>query len=72
MRKGIRPLFSLAGWVVGVSTVISPVLVTLLLSFLAGGIMLVVLEEEFSREHPSSFPAFLAAVAVYTVVQILI
>lgn len=62
----------LAGWVVGVSTVISPVLVTLLLSFLAGGIVLVVLEEEFSREHPSSFPAFLMAVGVYMTVQLLI
>lgn len=62
----------LAGWIVGVSTVISPVLVTLLLSFLAGGIVLVVLEEEFSRSHPSSFPAFLLAVIVYMVVQILL
>ena len=60
----------LAGWVVGVTTVISPVLVTLLLSFLAGGIVLVVLEEEFSREHPSSFPAFVAAVATYMVMEI--
>ncbi|WP_324754490.1 hypothetical protein [Roseovarius sp. Pro17] len=60
----------LVGWIVGATTVISPVVVTLLLSFLAGGIVLVVLEEEFSREHPSSFPAFVAAVAVYTVVQI--
>lgn len=60
----------LVGWVVGVTTVISPVVVTLLLSFLAGGIVLVVLEEEFSREHPSSFPAFVAAVAAYMAVQI--
>lgn len=60
----------LAGWIIGVTTVISPVLVTLLLSFLAGGIVLVVLEEEFSREHPSSFTAFVAAVALYMVVQI--
>lgn len=60
----------LAGWIVGVTTVISPVLVTLLLSFLAGGIVLVVLEEEFSRAHPSSFLAFAAAVIVYAVVQI--
>jgi hypothetical protein len=40
------------------------------LSFLAGGIVLVVLEEEFSRDHPSSFAAFVTAVALYTVVQI--
>lgn len=62
----------LLGWVVGVSTVISPVLVTLLLSFVAGGVVLVVLEEEFSREHPSSFAAFVAAVVTYTAVQLLI
>lgn len=60
----------LAGWIVGVTTVVSPVLVTLLLGFVAGGIVLVVLEEEFSREHPSSLPAFVAAVALYTVVQV--
>ncbi len=58
------------GWVVGVTTVIAPFLVTLLLAFVAGGIVLVVLEEEFSREHPSSFPAFLAAVLSYMAVQI--
>lgn len=62
----------LIGWVVGATTVISPVLVTLLLSFLAGGIVLVVLEEEFSRDHPSSFRAFVLAVIVYMAVQIAI
>ncbi|MEY8120277.1 hypothetical protein AB9F26_18770 [Falsihalocynthiibacter sp. BN13B15] len=62
----------LAGWIVGITTFISPVLVTLLLSFLAGGIVLVVLEEEFSREHPSSFPAFSTAVIVYAAGQIAI
>ena len=62
----------LAGWIVGVTTVISPVVVTLLLGFLAGGIVLVVLEEEFSRDHPSSFLAFIAAVIVYAMVQIAI
>ncbi len=60
----------LVGWIVGATTVISPVLVTLLLSFLAGGIVLVVLEEEFSRDHPSSFPAFVTAVVLYMAVQI--
>lgn len=60
----------LIGWIVGATTVISPVVVTLLLSFLAGGIVLVVLEEEFSRDHPSSFPAFVTAVALYMTVQI--
>ena len=62
----------LVGWIIGATTVLSPVLVTVLLSFLAGGIVLVVLEEEFSRDHPSSFPAFVAAVALYMLVQIAI
>lgn len=62
----------LVGWTIGATTVLSPVLVTLLLSFLAGGIVLVVLEEEFSRDHPSSFPAFVTAVALYMAVQIAI
>jgi hypothetical protein len=60
------------GWIIGATTVLSPVLVTLLLSFLAGGIVLVVLEEEFSRDHPSSFPAFVTAVVLYMAVQIAI
>ncbi|WP_371397298.1 hypothetical protein [Fretibacter rubidus] len=62
----------LAGWIVGATTVVSPVLVTLLLGFVAGGIVLVVLEEEFSREHPSSFKAFVAAVVLFMAAQILI
>lgn len=60
----------LIGWVVGITTTISPIVVTLLLGFVAGGIVLVVLEEEFSREHPSSFPAFLVAILAYMAVQI--
>lgn len=60
----------LVGWIIGATTVISPDVVTLLLSFLAGGIVLVVLEEEFSRDHPSSFSAFVTAVALYMAVQI--
>lgn len=62
----------LVGWIVGISVTISPVVVTLLLGFLVGGIVLVVLEEEFSRQHPSSFIAFVIAVFIYSVVQILI
>jgi zinc transporter ZupT len=72
-QKTGRWLLTLAifiGWLVGVTTVIAPIIVTLLLAFVAGGIVLVVLEEEFSREHPSSFPAFLAAVLAYMAVQI--
>lgn len=60
----------LVGWVVGITTTISPIFVTLSLGFLAGGIVLVVLEEEFSRQHPSSFIAFVIAVVLYSVVQI--
>lgn len=59
----------LIGWVVGITTEIAPVVVTLLLAFVAGGIVLVVLEEEFSREHPSSFFAFMLAVLAYMLVQ---
>lgn len=62
----------LAGAAVGTMTVISPIVVTLLLGFVAGGVVLVVLEEEFSREHPTSFVAFFAAIVLYTTLQILI
>ena len=68
--RWVLTLAIIAGWIVGVTTVISPVLVTILLAFLAGGIVLVVLEEEFSRDHPSSFPAFSAAVILYTLAQV--
>ena len=70
MGRWLLTLAILVGWVVGITTTISPILVTLLLGFLAGGIVLVVLEEEFSRQHPSSFIAFVIAVLIYSVVQI--
>tara|TARA_R110002073_G_scaffold336557_2_gene535474 strand:- start:1252 stop:1989 length:738 start_codon:yes stop_codon:yes gene_type:complete len=68
--RWLLTLAILVGWVVGVTDIISPVLVTLALGFLAGGIVLVVLEEEFAREHPSSFPAFVTAVFLYTAIQV--
>lgn len=70
--RWLLTLTILIGWAVGITTVISPAVVTLLLGFVAGGMVLVVLEEEFSREHPSSFLAFAAAVVIYMVLQILI
>ncbi|WP_019531466.1 hypothetical protein [Dasania marina] len=68
--RWLLTLAIILGWAIGITTVIAPVVVTLLLAFVAGGIVLVVLEEEFSREHPSSFPAFLVAVLAYMAVQI--
>ena len=70
--RWILTLAILIGWVVGITTTISPIVVTLLLGFLAGGIVLVVLEEEFSRQHPSSFIAFVLAVLLYSIVQVAI
>ncbi|MCC4266129.1 hypothetical protein LL240_16965 [Oceanimonas baumannii] len=60
----------LIGWAIGVTTTISPAVVALLLAFVAGGIVLIVLEEEFSRDHPSSFGAFLMAVVLYSVLHL--
>ncbi len=57
------------GWVVGIRTEISPAIVTLLLAFVAGGMVLIVLEEEFSKDHPSCFLAFLLAVAFYSLLH---
>lgn len=68
--RWLLTLAILIGWVVGATTIIASIVVTLLLAFVAGGIVLVVLEEEFSREHPSSFPAFLIAVLAYMAVQV--
>jgi zinc transporter ZupT len=57
-----------AGWAVGELTEISEATLGLLVAFLAGGVVLNVMKEELPEERRSSFSAFAAAAAAYTVV----
>ena len=56
------------GWLVGELTEISDAALGVLIAFLAGGVILNVLKEELPEERQSSFTAFAAAAAGYTVV----
>lgn len=56
------------GWLVGKLTEISDPALGLLIAFLAGGVILNVMKEELPEERRSSFTAFAAAAAGYTVV----
>jgi zinc transporter ZupT len=55
----------LAGWGLGVATVMNPPAISLLFAVLAGGIVLNVLKEELPEERRSHFWAFLAGAAGY-------
>lgn len=58
-----------AGWLLGVQVAIAPVLLALLMSFVAGGAVLMIIQDEFSDDHPTYFPAFLGSVAVYSLLM---
>jgi hypothetical protein len=55
----------LAGYVAGISTEISAMLLANLFAFLAGGVVLNVLKEELPEERQSRFGAFAAGAAFY-------
>jgi hypothetical protein len=56
------------GWLVGELTEISDAALGLLIAFLAGGVILNVMKEELPEERRSSFTAFAAAAAGYTLI----
>ncbi|MBS7847619.1 MULTISPECIES: hypothetical protein [Pseudomonas] len=60
------------GWAIGLMTVISPPIVTFLLSFVADSMVLMVIQEEFSAARSSSFPAFLVGVCLYSALVFMI
>jgi hypothetical protein len=55
-----------AGFLLGLATRISPVLLSALFAFLAGGIVLNVLKEELPEERESRFWAFAAGAVGYS------
>lgn len=61
----------LLGVAVGYLVAVRELFVSLLLAFLAGGVVLNVIKEELPAERESRFPAFGAGLAVYTVVLLL-
>lgn len=61
----------LLGWGVGVLFEVKEVFVSLLVAFLAGGIILNVMKEELPEDKNSSIPAFLIGVTGYTVLLLL-
>lgn len=54
------------GWVIGVSTEINILAISILTAFLAGGVILNVMKEELPEERESSFPAFFSGMLGYT------
>ncbi|WP_232701822.1 hypothetical protein [Halobacterium wangiae] len=61
-----------SGLAVGLAVDVRDVVLGLLLAFLAGGVVLNVIKEELPEERESSFGAFVAGVAGYTVVLLLL
>lgn len=62
----------LLGWFIGLVTKINELVISVLISFLAGGIVLNVLKEELPKERESSFVAFLIGIIVYSILLLLI
>jgi len=56
----------LAGWALGLATTVSPLLLSALFSFLAGGIVLNVLKEELPEDRESRFWAFAVGTTAYS------
>jgi hypothetical protein len=53
------------GWLLGLATTLSPLLLAALFAFLGGGIILNVLKEELPQDRESRFAAFAAGAAAY-------
>lgn len=62
----------LAGWLIGLATDVNRMVVDVLFSFIAGGIILNVLKEELPEERQSRFAPFLAGVVIYTFLLLLL
>lgn len=62
----------LTGWLVGVATEVSDMVVNVLFAFLAGGVILNVLKEELPEERRSRFLPFIIGVVVYSALLLLL
>ncbi len=61
---------TLAGWLIGVTTTLSALLVGCLFAFVAGGVILTVLKEELPAERQSAFLPFFVGVIVYSALML--
>jgi len=55
----------LVGWVLSTQVEIAPAVLAVLLSFVAGGAVLMITQDEFSESSDNSYAAFLVAVLLY-------
>jgi hypothetical protein len=55
----------LAGWILSTQVQIAPAVLAMLVSFVAGGAVLLIIQDEFSESHDNSYAAFLIAVLLY-------
>jgi hypothetical protein len=55
----------LAGWILSTQVQIAPPVLAMLVSFVAGGAVLLIIQDEFSESHDNSYAAFLIAVLLY-------
>jgi hypothetical protein len=69
--KWILTAAIMAGWTVGVMTEVGELVISLLIAFLIGGIILNVMKEELPEERESSFMAFLAGLVSYSLVLLM-
>lgn len=60
------------GWLVGIATELSDLIVSFLVALLAGGIILNVLKEELPEDRESSFSSFALGVLLYSVLILVI
>ncbi len=56
----------LIGWSIGLVIAIAPLMLALMLSFVSGGAILMVIQEEFTERRPASYGGFLLGVVIYS------
>ncbi|WNS79189.1 hypothetical protein RRU94_16630 [Domibacillus sp. DTU_2020_1001157_1_SI_ALB_TIR_016] len=62
----------LIGWCIGAVAEVNELIISLLVAFIAGGVILNVMKEELPEERESSFGAFSIGIAAYTALLLLI
>jgi len=55
----------LVGWILSTQVEIDPAVLAMLVSFVAGGAVLMIIQDEFSESNDNSYAAFLIAVLLY-------
>ncbi|MCW8194574.1 hypothetical protein F6455_07225 [Proteobacteria bacterium 005FR1] len=70
--RWLLTLSFMAGWILGLLLSISPGILAVMISFVAGGAVLMIIQDEFSEAHGNSYAAFVTAVVVYTALLIVL